>query len=36
MLNQKTVQMDKSIEISSFLKTQSRNKIVFYQDELFI
>lgn len=30
MLNQKTIQMDRSMEILSFLKTQSRNKVVFY------
>lgn len=34
MLNQKTIQMDKSIEILSFLKTQSRNKIVFYRNSI--
>ena len=28
------MQMDKSIEILSFLKTQSRNKIVFYKDSI--
>jgi len=30
LLNQKTIQMDRSMEILSFLKTQSRNKVVFY------
>ena len=30
MLNQKTIQMDRSMELLSFLKTQSRNKVVFY------
>ena len=28
------MQMDKSIEILSFLKTQSRNKIVFYRNSI--
>lgn len=28
------MQMDKSIEIVSFLKTQSRNKIVFYRNSI--
>jgi len=28
------MQMDKSIEILSFLKTQSRNKVVFYKDSI--
>ena len=28
------MQMDKSIEILSFLKTQSRNKIVFYKNSI--
>lgn len=28
------MQMDRSIEILSFLKTQSRNKVVFYKDSI--